>query len=80
MQRRGLQALDFFEEVNETYGVDEEIVSSEDDYTVRIPDNTLSLSDRQLSELRAAVDPLSDSETFGIELYIETLEFLRSLL
>ena len=80
LQQKGLHALDFFEEVDEMYGVNEENLSSEDDdYTVEVPPSTLSLSDRQLSELRERVDPLAESETFGVELYVETLDFLRSL-
>ena len=46
MQRRGLQALNFFEEVDHMYGVDEDIsiVDDDDEYTVHVPPSTLSLA------------------------------------
>ena len=75
MQIRGLQALDFFEEVDHMYGVDDKIsiVNGGDEYTVHVPPTTISLSDQQLSQLHNAVNPLAESENFGIELYINAL-------
>ena len=77
MQRRGLQALDFFEEVDHMYGVDEEIsvVDEDDEYTVRVPPSTLSLSDQQLAQPCEAVNPLAESDNFGIKLYVRTFDF-----
>ncbi|XP_064384818.1 uncharacterized protein LOC135333721 [Halichondria panicea] len=80
MQRRGLQALDFFEHIDEMYGVDEEISTGDDDYTVRIPPIGLALSDENMALLKERVNPLADSDNFGIELYVETLTFLRTLI
>ena len=63
------------------YGVDEEnsVVDEADEYTVHVPPSSLSLSDHQLAQLCETVNPLAESDNFGIELYIQTLDFLRTL-
>ena len=81
-QRRGLTALDFFDQVSEHYGVDEEIVVApeDDDYTVHIPPIGISLSDGNMASLRTRVNPLASSDDFGIDLYLQTLNFLRTVI
>ena len=44
-----------------------------------VPPLDFELTGEQLRELQAAVHPLSDSEEFGIDLYIRTLEFLEAI-
>ena len=80
LQRRGLHALDFFENVNEMYGGHEEFAdaSVQDDYTVHVPSNHFELSTERLSELRHIVDPLVHSTNYGIELYQQTLVFINN--
>lgn len=81
LQRRGLHALDFFEQVDEMYGVDEQFddVSVEDDYTVHVTPNHFEHSAEQMSELHHLVDPLVHSSNYGIELYQQTLAFIHSM-
>ena len=81
LQRRGLHALDFFEDVDEMYGVSEEDedVYVPDDYTVHVPSNRSELSEEHLSQLRHIVNPVVDSSNFGIELYQQALAFVYSV-
>ena len=37
--------------------------------------NTLQLSEQQLSELQEAIDPLADSEDYGISVYTRTVHY-----
>ena len=61
LQRRGLHALDFFERVDNMYGVDDEDSTMEDDYTVYIPPNRFALTEEHLAELHSIVSPLAES-------------------
>ena len=58
----GLHALDFFEDVNEMYGVNEDM-SVQDDSTVNVPSNRFELSVEHLTELRHIVNPLNNIVT-----------------
>ena len=80
----GLTAMDFFNIVDESYGVEEDGLVPEDDEGVEAPRNTLQLSElqlseQQLSELQEAIDPLADSEDYGISIYTTTLRYLDNL-
>ena len=44
----------------------------QDDYTVYISLNRFALTEEHLAQLQATVNPLADSDNFGIELYHET--------
>ena len=45
---------------------------------LEVPPCRLNLSEDQLEELKETVDPLSDSDNFGIDLYERALIFLQS--
>ena len=79
LQRRGLPALDFFEVMDDLYGVEYESAAAQDDYTVQVPPNRFELSEEHLSQLRHLVDPLAQSSNFGIELYLQVLAFINSV-
>lgn len=79
LQRRGLHALNFFDHVGDQYGVEDDSSAVEDEYTVHIPPNRFSLTEEHLAELQSSVNPLAESDNFGINLYLETLTFLRTL-
>lgn len=72
----GLVALDFFDQVSGDYGASEEGVSVTDTESVEIPSSTIHLTDEQLHQLEESVDPLSDSDNFGLELYQQALEII----
>ena len=69
--------MDIFD-IDDNYGVDDGLVHEEDDEGVEVPQNTLQMSE-QLSELQEAIDPLSDSEDYGISIYTRTIHYLDNL-
>lgn len=76
LRHSGLAALDFFDDVDDTYGVDNDIPPDHDDEDIIVPRCTITLTANQLQELRELVDPLSPSSNFGIDLYEQTLNYL----
>ena len=77
LRNSGAVAVDFFH-VEDNYGVEEEGVVG-DDGGVEIPMNHIQLSEAQYSELQSRIDPLMESDDFGVELYEHTLDFLRTV-
>ena len=84
LRHSGLSALDFFDTVPESYGVDNDLGVADDAEAngdpegVEIPATELDISPEQASELRSTVNPLAESENFGIDLFVQTVEVLRS--
>ena len=80
--QRGFQNLDTLQQVDSLYGVDEidDAQDSGDEYTVYIPPNSFQLTEDALTQLQATVNPLSESHNFGIELYIQILQFLHTFM
>ena len=76
-----LIALDFFNHVDSTYGVDEDrpVPTEDDNSVVQIPECSYILSDTDFTLLQQTIDPLSPSEEYGIDLYEQTLYFLDCL-
>lgn len=81
LRNSGLTALDFFDEVSESYGIVEDLpLQSEDQEGVAVPPNEVSLRDEQLTELQRSVDPLSHSDNMGIDLYVQAIHCIESML
>ncbi len=80
LRSSGLSALDFFESVNNNYGssIDDEIPSPEPD-SVNVPRGRFHLSDQAQLQLSSVVDPLQDSDNYGIDLYLSVMEYLHSV-
>lgn len=78
LHRRGLVAIDFLENVDDSYGISEDGLSTNDS-TVEIPSNTFHLRDDHFQELKRTIDPLSDSNNYGIDLYQECLGFFTMM-
>lgn len=77
LHRSGLTALDFLERVDENYGVIADVVvEGEDDEGVPIPQSSFVLQEDHYDELRGTVNPQSHSESYGIDLYQTTLQFI----
>lgn len=74
----GLTALDLFDSVPEFYGVDDHVGEDVDEQGVEVPPTNLALSDEQLAELQSSVNPLDDSDEFGVDLYLRTLDLIQS--
>jgi len=77
-----LTALDFFEQVPDSTGVDLEdgLVGDDSDIErVPIPQVFFQLTDEHLEFLKHNVNPLDDSVNHGIELYERTLHFIYNI-
>ena len=72
-----------FENVDSTYmyGIDEDVPvpSNSDTSCVEVPDCAYQLSDIDLASLKLAIDPLQQSNEYGIDIYERTLQFLNRL-
>jgi hypothetical protein len=80
LQHSGLTALDFFNEVDHSYGIDKEgPEASDEEGAVVVPELNFQLSPTDYQRLRDHVDPLSPSENYGIDLYEQTVQFSDSL-
>lgn len=72
----------FFQEEFERYGIDwdgplpEEATSGE--AIVEVPETGCPLSPEQHQELLNSIDPLRESESFGIDIYMETVRFVNT--
>ena len=83
LRNSGLPALDFFEYVPESYGMYDADDRNSDEgdaapQAIEIPSTMIVISDEELAELHAAINPLDDSDDFGVNLYTATLELLQS--
>ncbi len=72
----GMAAVDFFDTVDEAYGV--EGIAAEDDDDVILPRLSFHLTDEHLQQLRDTVDPTLLLANYGIELYQQTLIFINA--
>ena len=81
LQNSNLSAMDFFEDVNESYGIDPQgpVSVASDRSGVEIPQNTLHFSERDIYMLKQTVDPCAASDNYGIDLYEQTLEYISNL-
>lgn len=81
LQHSGLVALDFFDHVTEDYGIDEEDSTIDNsDEGVPIPRSAIHLSERQYELLQSEIDPLGESNDYGMDIYIRTVEILDRIL
>jgi hypothetical protein len=76
MHSSGLSALDFLDEVDDMYGVDDVEASVSGPETVTVPESILTVSDAVLQELAQRVSPLSASDNYGIDMYQEAVDIL----
>ena len=79
LQRTGLHAVDFFQNVDDVYGSE-----ADDEYTystfnanrIQVSQNIFSLGESEYSQLTQLIDPLSESSNYGIELYEQTIQYI----
>ena len=78
MHSCAVSALDFLDEVDERYAIDDmddiEAEASVEAETVTAPEFVLTVSDAVLRELAQRVKPLADSDDYGIDLYQEAVD------
>ena len=71
--------MDFFDTVNDTYGLDVDAPLPSDEGNVIVPEIALHLSGEDFARLQQEVDPLGASGKYGMDLYQQTLQFISSL-
>ena len=54
--------LDFYESIDENYGIDEEELRQPDDEGISIPRSTICLSEQQNSQLHQQINPIADNK------------------
>ena len=81
----GLMTTDDDDVVNDTddYGIDPDDLEplADDDYSsVELPETYVSLSDASMDTLRATVDPEANSTNQGIDIYMQTVSQVHTLM
>lgn len=82
LQNSQLSALDFFDDVDESYGIDPQgpvSVASDDRSGIEIPQNTLRFSERDIYVIKQTIDSCAPSDNYGIDLYEQTLQYIINL-
>ena len=73
-------AMDFFNSVNEQYGIDDDGPEPDLEASgVEVPQLTYQISAHDLHQLQNTVNPLTVSENFGIDLYQNVVQFISQL-
>ena len=64
------------------YGLDEDapLPNVNTDNNVQVPDNRIQLTEEQIELLGAAIDPMAFDDNEGINIYQETVQYLKDLL
>ena len=79
LQHSGLDALDFFDDVTESYGVDVDGPVSSNEGNVVVPQLGVSLDSESFSRLKQAINPLASSDDFGIDIFEDVLQFMSTV-
>jgi hypothetical protein len=82
LQNAGLAALDFFDSVSNDYGIDRDSYSVTEDSSVEgvpVPRNPTPVTDRELEQLQDMVNPLGNSDNYGIDIYLQVVSFLHTV-
>lgn len=81
LRNSGQTGLDFFETIDNSYGVDEQGLAVDDDNydRVEIPQCNFSLTEEHFMQLQQAINPLSSSNDYGIDLYLSACQFVSTV-
>ena len=82
LQHSQLTALDFFDDVQDSYGIDNdgpEADPEDEDGTVSVPEVNINLSPADYRTLTSTIDPLAPSQDFGIDLYESVVQYIQSV-
>ncbi len=79
LQHSGLAGLDFFEDVDDEYGVDVDAPPASEESQVVVPPLSVRITSQQLVDLKHRINPLESSDEFGIDLYEQTLHYLLNI-
>lgn len=78
LQNSQIAALDFFDSVDESYGIDPDGPIPVSEEGIIIPQTTLRFSEGDMQLLQQHVHPCGVSDNYGIDLYEQTLHFISS--
>ena len=78
LQNSQLEAFDFFEAVDNSYGIDSDGPIPSEEGGVEIPQSSLHFSDSDLASVRQTIDPEGPSDNYGMDIYEQTLEFIHN--
>ena len=78
LRTSGLDALDFFDIVDEDYGVSLQDPQPEgnDHETIAVPQSRFVIPQEDMLALQERVNPLANSDNYGINIYLDVLQFL----
>lgn len=77
LQQSGLRGLDFFSTVDvQQYGVEEVGLPPEENYEVTFSVNRFMLVQTHLLQLQRVINPIQESQNYGIELFMRTRQFV----
>ncbi len=76
LQHSGLRGLDFFQSVDESYGIEEIGLPTCEAGHQDVSSLQFHLLNEDLLHLQERVNPVQDSQSYGIDLYIMTLQFV----
>ena len=80
LRHSGLTAMDYFDDVDNDYGIDNDVAPDNSDIeSIHVPRSSFTLNNTQLRLLNETVDPLSSSDNYAVDIYEHTLSFLQSL-
>ena len=81
VHQSGLTALDFLDNVDESYGIEENgFTVHEDEGGVIIPETNFALLSEHMLQLQQEINPLAQSQNHGIELYETTVYFITQII
>ena len=78
LQLSGLVTPDFFETVSDDYGVSDHDPPTLELASVTVPEGQFHLQPEGLAELQDSVDPLQESNNYGIDLYLAVLDSIHA--
>lgn len=80
LQNAGSTALDFFEDVPDTYGIENtQNALTHDEQGIEVPPIDIHITEQHMNMLRSLINPLESSGEFGIDLFEATKAFIESL-
>lgn len=81
LNNSNLDALDFGDPVDDDYGVDmnDTHLGTDDQNSVVVPENRIKFSDEDVQALKSAINPLSPSDNYAIDIYEHTLQYISTL-
>ena len=76
----GLVALDFFDNVSSTFGTsDDDPMPPIESDSVIVPETRFSLEPALFEQLKRTIDPLQQSENYGIDIFIAVKQYIQHL-